>query len=94
MHTESKLNELSPNLLISRVVGCSIPQATSEKLYTEFMVTHFKPFNPTNPLVTHSETFKECFDSHDFTEFSREIMSNWEAIHECQAARDAECIKK
>ena len=94
LHTDPNLNELAPNLLIPRLVGCSIPQATSEKLYAEFMIAHFKPFNPTIPLVAHSENFKECFDSYDFTEFSRKIMSNWEAIHECQDARDAERIKK
>ena len=30
-----------------------------------------------------------CFDA-----FSCDIMANWEAIHECEDARDAECIRK
>ena len=75
LHTYPNLCELASNLLIPRVVGSSIPQTTPEKLYAKFMVAHFKPFSPTIPLLTHSETFEECFNSYHFTEFSRQIMS-------------------
>ena len=58
------------------------------------MLAHFKPFSPTNTLLKPTETFEDVFQSYCFNKFSKQVMLNREAIHECQDARDAEHIKK
>ena len=94
LHTNPDLYDLAPNLQIPRVVGFSIQRASNEKKYAEFMLAHFKPFSPTNALFKLTETFEDVFQSYCFNKFSKQVMLNWEAIHKCQDARDAECIKK
>ena len=58
------------------------------------MLAHFKPFSAEKPLVNSGETIEDAFKNHCFDQFSRNIMANWEAIHECEDARDAEHIRK
>ena len=74
LHTNPDLYDLAPNLQIPRVVGCSIPHASNELKYVEFMVAHFKPFSPTNALLKPTETFEDVFQSYCFNKFSKQVM--------------------
>jgi len=88
------LNIFAPKIAVPRVIGSSIPRPTSKIAYAEFMLAHFKPFSAEKPLVNSGETIEDAFKNHCFDQFSRNIMANWEAIHECEDARDAEHIRK
>ena len=79
LHTNPDLYDFAPNLQIPRVVGCSIPHASNEKKYAEFMLAHFKPFSPTNALLKPTETFEDVFQSYCFNKFSKQVMLNWKA---------------
>ena len=58
------------------------------------MLAHFKPFSPGNPLINNMQTMEETYKNYSFDPFSCEMMANWEAVHECEDAQDAECINK
>ena len=85
---------MAPRMTVPRVVGCSIPQKSSKTPYAEFMLAHFKPFTFVNPLIKICETIEETYQKYCFDNFSCEIVANWEAVHECEDAWDAEHINK
>jgi hypothetical protein len=58
--------------------------------YKLFVLAHLKPFSPNNPLILPTETVDQVFETFQFTSRSKEIIKNWDAIHECEDARDAE----
>src|SRR5882672_6273401 len=58
------------------------------------MLAHFEPFGARIPLINAGQTMETAFKNYCFDPFSCNIMTNWEAIHECEDARDAECICK
>lgn len=80
-------------LRIPRVIGCNIPRPSSE-MYQLFMLSHFKPFGVSNPLITTEKSVGCIFSQHIFDTESKTIMANWEAMHECEDERDAERIRK
>jgi hypothetical protein len=88
------IGELSPNVHVPRIVGSSIPRKTSEWSYAAFMLSHFKPFNSSNFLISSGLHVLDAYTQYEFNDFSRKIMSNWEFVHECADERDAECLHK
>ncbi|KAG1816968.1 hypothetical protein DFJ58DRAFT_633052, partial [Suillus subalutaceus] len=74
--------------LVPRVVGMSIPRATDAKLWALFTLAHFKPFSAVSPLLRKGEDATDAFRTYIFSTRSRTIMSNWEAVHECEDERD------
>ena len=94
LYIDPSLNDLAHKITVPRVIGCSIPQKASNKTYAEFMLAHFKPFSTKKPLINDGETIEEAYNKYCFDPFSSEIMANWEAVYECEDARDAECIHK
>ena len=91
-HTNELRGE-GTNVLIPRVMGMSIPRK-SDKGYQMFALAHFIPFDIDNPLLKPGQTVDDVFWSAHFADRHRQILSNWEAIHECQDERDAERIRK
>ena len=79
---------------VSRPIGCSIPRPNTGMTYAIFSLAHFKPFSVTNPLLREGETFDNVFKKYQFTDSAKLILDNWDAINECEDARDAERIKK
>lgn len=59
-----------------------------------FAFAHFKPFNPEQPLLIAPANVQATFESHTFDARSTEILNNWEELHECMDAKDAERMKK
>ena len=57
------------------------------------MVSHFKPFGIESPLLEGWKTFQEEFENFPFTDRALHVMKNWDAIHECEDARDSERLK-
>src|SRR5882724_3582224 len=94
LYSDPSFNALAPRMTVPRVVGCSIPRKSSKISYAEFMLAHFKPFSYVNPLIKNGETIEETCQKYCFDPFSCEIMANWEAVHECEDAQDAERINK
>jgi hypothetical protein len=80
--------------LLPRVLGCSIPHPNAGDYYAFFMLSHFKPFSATNPLINANENFSKVFEHYPLSDQSKEIIGNWEALNESEDARDAECLKK
>ncbi|KAG1894487.1 uncharacterized protein F5891DRAFT_922037, partial [Suillus fuscotomentosus] len=74
--------------LVPRVVGMSIPRATDAKLWALFTLAHFKPFSALSPLLHKGENVIEVFRTYSFSPRSRTVMTNWEAVHECEDERD------
>jgi hypothetical protein len=72
----------------------SIPHAMDAKLWSLFTLAHFKPFSAASPLLSEDEDAIEVFRTYVFSPCSRTIMSNWEAVHECEDERDADRLKK
>ena len=94
LYLNPNLNLLVPNISVPRVIGCSIPQPSSKKLYAEFMLAHFKPFSVEMPLVNVGETLESTYHNYCFDSFSCDIIANWEAVHECEDEWNAERICK
>ncbi|PPQ75766.1 hypothetical protein CVT24_002642 [Panaeolus cyanescens] len=79
--------------LIPRVIGMSIPREGTNDWYI-FTLSHFKPFSATTSVRQEGETWENAFKSYHFSDYHRQIMKNWEAIHECADERDAERLRK
>ncbi|PPQ75657.1 hypothetical protein CVT26_001814 [Gymnopilus dilepis] len=79
--------------LVPRVVGLSIPRKGSAN-YAAFMLAHFKPFSCALPLLEAGQSIEQAFLSFTFGDKANMIMHNWEALNECEDARDAERLKK
>jgi len=62
--------------------------------YAEFMLAHFKPFSAEIPLVNEGQKIEATYKNYSFDPFSCNVRLNWEAINECEDARDAEWICK
>ncbi len=58
------------------------------------MLAHFMPFSHMNPLQHKGETLKDMFCQTPFSNHSWSVMNNWNAIHECKDAQEAERLKK
>ncbi|KAH7904305.1 hypothetical protein BJ138DRAFT_1019309, partial [Hygrophoropsis aurantiaca] len=74
--------------LVPRVIGRSIPSPKNTEDYYPFMLGHFKPFSISDKLLGTNDTFDSLFHAYKFDQQSLSIMRNWDAIHECEDARD------
>jgi hypothetical protein len=79
------------NYIVPHVVGMSIPRETSAA-WPLFVLSHFKPFGISNPLVLPEDTPNTIFDTYNFSCNALTIMKNWNAIYECEDEHDAECL--
>jgi len=59
-----------------------------------FALAHFKPFSATVPLLNNEQDAEQVFHSYAFSHTARQILLNWEAVHECEDERDAERLAK
>ena len=80
--------------LVPRVVGTSIPREKTGKQWQLFALAHLKPFSNCVPFIEAGRTLEYTFKKFPFSPRSREIMNNWESVHECQDERDAERLRK
>jgi len=80
--------------LVPRVVGMSIPRSSDMRAWPLFALAHFKPFSATVPLLNDEQDAEQVFRSYAFGQTARQIMLNWEAVHECEDERDAERLAK
>ncbi|KAG2739415.1 hypothetical protein P692DRAFT_20695710, partial [Suillus brevipes Sb2] len=55
---------------------------------------HFKPFSVSIDLLGINEDPIASHEHFPFCPRSREVMSNWEAVHECEDERDADRLRK
>ncbi|KIK38548.1 hypothetical protein CY34DRAFT_14983 [Suillus luteus UH-Slu-Lm8-n1] len=55
---------------------------------------HFKPFSISYPLLRSEDTALDAYKAYDFCSHSRNVMANWEAIHESEDEHDADCLHK
>jgi hypothetical protein len=74
---------------VHRVIGMSIPWPTNASLWAIFTLAHFKPFSVSMDLFGINEDPIACHVQFDFCSRSREVMKNWEAVHECKDEHDA-----
>jgi len=80
--------------IVPRVVGYTIPRKTAVEIYSKFVLSHFKPFSHSVPLLGVGETYNEMLETYASSERSISVMENWDAIHECEDERDAERLRK
>jgi hypothetical protein len=92
-HTNEKLGH-GANEYVSRVIGTSIPRSNSGTKYKLFVLAHLKPFGFNNPLIPTSQHIDQVFQNFQFSPKGQQTMKNWDAIHECEDARDAERLCK
>jgi hypothetical protein len=92
-HTNESRGHLS-NELVPCVIGTSIPRLDSDSKYKLFALSHFKPFSRTNPLILNGQTLQLVFQNYKISKDSKQILKNWNAIHECEDACDAERLHK
>lgn len=89
---------------IPRIIGTKIPRMhDNDDTYAFFMLCHFIPFSIQRPLNV-TGGFWECYqramgqddaaDQPKFSAHTKEIMRNWDEIHECEDVRDADHLCK
>lgn len=79
--------------VIPRVLGSAIPRSSDEDDHARFMLAHFRPFS----IRTQFDLETDVVFQHKAYEYApqhAEIISNWDAIHECEDERDKERLKK
>ena len=79
--------------LIPRVIGSIIPRQNTGQ-WKFFALAHFKPFGPSNPLVTTGSCINDTYNNFTFSSRSKYVMKNWEDAHECEDQQDAERLRK
>jgi hypothetical protein len=79
---------------VPRVVGMSIPHCMNLALWALFALAHFKPFSSTHPLILPGSSVVDVFNTYSFSPRNLAIMQHWEAVHECEDERDAECLRR
>src|SRR6266478_485128 len=81
--------------VVPRVVGTSIPRHHSDpESYFLFMLAHFSPFSADHDIIFEGGNLEAIFDTKSFSLLSKNVMWNWEAVHECEDAREKERIFK
>ncbi len=97
-HEIMQINDISLHnssgvVFIPRVIGTKIPRKNNILEYSIFMISHFKPFSARTSILE-SASFIDEYRSYTFHQHALKIMANWEEIHECEDAREAERLKK
>src|SRR5260370_1820200 len=81
--------------VVPRVVGSSIPHRKSDpESYFLFMLAHFSPFSADHDINFEDVNLEANFNAKSFNLLSKNVMKNWEAVHECEDAREKERIRK
>ena len=81
--------------IVPLVIGSSIPRCTKDSnWYMIFMLAHFIPFSASDALDLQHQTLATYFEAAPFSDRSRLVMKNWDAIHECEDERDSERLQK
>ncbi|KAK0524600.1 hypothetical protein OC835_005872 [Tilletia horrida] len=62
--------------------------------YCAAMLAHFRPFGVAVPLKSPSMTYEASFKDTNFSPEALRVMNNWNALTECDDARDAEELKR
>jgi hypothetical protein len=92
-HTNADRGE-GHRTLVPRVVGIVVPRKSSADAWSLFTLAHFKPFSVSVPLFENGQQLTEALAGYAFSEFACHVMRNWEAMHECEDARDADRLRK
>ena len=72
-----------PKYEVPRVVGTSIPHHESDpEHYFLFMLAHFCPFSADHDINFQGGNLETIFDTKSFSLLSKNVMWNWEAVHE------------
>ena len=89
---------------IPRIIGTKIPRKhQNDDVYAFFMLCHFIPFSAKSPLDLNGgfwECYKRAMTQNNsrvhprFSAHAKEIMRNWDEIHECEDVRDADQLRK
>jgi hypothetical protein len=90
-HTNEERGELKSEV-VPWIAGMSIPHEVSLSWYV-FALTHFKPFRFSKPL-TNKNDWKTEYDLYNFKTEHKKIMTNWNAVHECEDERDTDRLQK
>jgi len=81
--------------IVPLVTGSSIPRCAKDSdWYMVFMLAHFIPFSAKDPLDLQHQALATYFETAPFSDRSRSVMKNWDAIHECEDERDRERLRK
>ncbi|KAE8222189.1 hypothetical protein CF319_g4571 [Tilletia indica] len=97
---ETKCHRYTPlaPLGIPRAIFSRLPRPngtpTHGDAYCFAMLVHFKAFSDSAPLKAPDSTYEQTFVQHSFSGSSKRVMANWEALHECDDARDAEQLAR
>src|SRR5260370_5194980 len=62
--------------------------------YFLFMLAYFSPFSADHDINFEGGNLEDIFDTKIFSLLSINVMQNWEAVHECEDAREKERICK
>ncbi|KAG1901582.1 uncharacterized protein F5891DRAFT_1187439 [Suillus fuscotomentosus] len=92
-HTNEERGEGNSEL-VPHVVGISIPRPMNARLWALFVLAHFKPFSVSTDLLGSAEDPVTCFEKSKLCPASLQVLSNWEAVHECEDERDTERLQK
>ncbi|VDB89145.1 unnamed protein product [Peniophora sp. CBMAI 1063] len=71
-----------------------IPTPGSQEAYWLFMLSHFKPFSVRRPLLEQGEDIQTVYETYPFGRWTRLIIRNLDAIHECKDERDRQYMSK
>jgi len=76
--------------VVPNFLGGPLPRrdAGDRELYCSTMLTLFKPWRSGHDLKSHSVSWEEIFESHEFSVRQNEIMDHFNLRYECLDARD------
>ena len=95
LETIRESNACPKHEIVPRVVGTSIPRRESDpENYFLFMLAHFCPFSADHGINFEGGNLEAIFHTKSFSLLSKNVMQNWEAVHECEDAREKERIRK
>jgi len=79
--------------LVPQLIGMSIPRPNNSQ-YPLFTLAHFKPFSASEPLIPSGSSVLEVFSGYEFSERAKQLIQNWDAIHESEDERDTDRLRK
>ncbi|KAE8228546.1 hypothetical protein CF326_g6517 [Tilletia indica] len=83
---------------IPRAIFRSFPRPDGSErhgdAYCVAMLAHFIPFSISRPLRTPNHTYEDLFATVPFPPFAVQTMSNWQALTECDDARDSDQLSR
>lgn len=82
------------HIMVPRILGTKIPRQSAGDSYYTFMLAHFFPWNGVERVMDRETTYETAFKSMEPLSRHREIIDNWEAMYECEDARERERRKQ